>query len=646
MKEISTLIWSEWRRQRKTFLLLFASTVFFYVLIGILSYLKLFLREIDIVAGALIIGFPVLYAVVLNDSFSFEFNNASNSFLLGLPVNKTKIYFAKYFSSLLLFLVMSIAGSLLAYTYIFFGKVSNKGFLLATSVQLCYWLLVHAAVFFCNLVNRSNKNGIIMLIILPVLLIILVPGVFCANMFFFATDAYWLTSSTISTIIILYLIFLIFGWYLWNTRISRDLKCLKPIMLAMGMMFATSALLYCLAYVYVNYQYNSALKEAQKNSLILQEPVKFYVVEVPKSLITFNKYIATHKIDKISLYKQLANKSYSIWKNLWERQKAGAEYLNEPDVKKMYSVLGKTSDKYKIDHVRDFNITGFNTRVAIIFLLDMAYIQARTGRYKDFFKSLSLAAEYCVALRKMEPVYHDSTAARLLNLIYYTVIKLGGETPACAVGYQKALDFMQNDKVYCPPYEFLPGLRYTIMLLNPHSNPDLRNARYFSSIFYHLRIRQGVSSWVRYEIKRDKLCHEAEKIDDLRDILKRNRKLIQEAKNIYGYCRVLAYSGGLDNYFRARCKVAGDKLSLALKIFRCRYGKYPEKLQELCPGILKKYPLDPINGKAYKYKKKKDGFTLLGESFTRHGHRRSFAIIRSYKREYQPWEPREKEKNK
>ena len=126
-----------------------------------------------------------------------------------------------------------------------------------------------------------------MLIILPVLLIILVPGIFSVNMFSFVTDAYWLIASILSTFILLYLIFLIFGWYLWNTKISRDLKCLKPIMLALGMMFAASALLYCLAYVYVNYQYNSALKEAKQNNLMLQESTKFLCHGSPQGVKLF-----------------------------------------------------------------------------------------------------------------------------------------------------------------------------------------------------------------------------------------------------------------------------------------------------------------------------------------------------------------------
>ena len=79
-KEISTLIWSEWRRQRKTFFLLLASTVAFYILMAILIQFKLFLREIDVVTSALIIGLPLLYAIVLSDSFSTEFTNKSNSF--------------------------------------------------------------------------------------------------------------------------------------------------------------------------------------------------------------------------------------------------------------------------------------------------------------------------------------------------------------------------------------------------------------------------------------------------------------------------------------------------------------------------------------------------------------------------------------
>ena len=623
MKEISTLIWNEWRRQRKTFFILFGTTVVFYALIALLRYFNLFLKEIDVITGALIIGFPVLYAVVINDSFAVEFANKSNSFLLGLPISKTKIYSIKYLSSVLLFLAISTIGSLLVYTYSFFGKVSFKAFFLATSVQLSIWILVHAAVFFCNLINRNNKNGIIMLLVLPVLLIILAPGIFSVNMFFFTTDAYWLTTSTISTIIILYLILLMSGWYLWNTRISKDLRCLKPILKTLGLMVTAPVLLYGLAYLYINYQYSSALQEAKENMLLIERPSKLPLTELSNAVTAFTEYIKEHKVNRMPLYKKLASQPYlaSARKALQKKQNTGKEYLNNQDVKNLYSILEKISDKYKTQNDKDFFIARYYTRLAIIFLTDFARAQANVGNNKDFFRTLRLAAKYCIILRKIEIADIDSVSSMLLRDIYHLVIRSGQKNPEYADDYQKALGFIQNDKTYCPAYDFLSHLRYVKSLLDPRSS---RNNN-FNTSYYRLRAKQGIAAWIRYEIKRNKLYLEAEKTLDLKKIIQKNKQLVKEEKKIPGHCGILVYGNGLENYLLSRSRMAGDKISLALKIFRCRHGKFPDKLQKLCPEILKEIPLVTIKQSPFKYKKLQDGFTLnAGEIKRLYSNKKSF----------------------
>jgi hypothetical protein len=641
MKEIKTLIWSEWRRQRKAFFLLLAAIVSLYILMKIILQLKLQIYEMEVIAAVLSLGLPLLHAIVLGDSFAAEFSNKSSSFILGLPISKTKIYFIKYISSLLLFLLVSIVGTLIMYS-LTDVKLYSKPFSLAIASILSIWILVHVAVFICNLINRNSKNGVIMLVILPVLLIILVPGIFSTSMFFFMHDSYWLIASIISTILTLYLILLMLGWYLWNTRISRDLKCLNPILMTLGIMFTSSVFVYFCADMYTKDQYNSALKEAQKNNLILQNPENFYVTEVPKALITFSKYIKEHKISRMYLYKKLANRPYSIWKELWEKQKAGTEYLNEPDVRNLYSILEKVSDKYKTQNVEDFYLVRFNTKVAIIFLIDQAYAQARTDKNKVFFKTLRLAAKYCVLLRKIETsgIEINPTSERLLMSIYYSFIKLGQETPACADDYQKALNFIQNKNIYCPPYDLLSHLHHVNSLLNSKST---RNST-FNSMYYRLRAKEGLAAWIRYLIKRNKLYLEAETTLDLKEVIDKNKKLREEAKKIAGYCKFFAHANGLQAYFISRSRFTSDKLCLALKIFRCRYGKYPEKLQDLCPDVLKEIPLVPITQKAYKYKKDKDGFILNSGKFKgrQYGSNKASILRKLYIWKYQPWKEEQK----
>ena len=54
--------------------------------------------------------------------------------------------------------------------------------------------------------------------------------------------------------------------------------------------------------------------------------------------------------------------------------------------------------------------------------------------------------------------------------------------------------------------------------------------------------------------------------------------------------------------------------ALALKIYRCEKGAYPDKLDELMPGVLEKLPVDPLTGKPFNYKKMpKGGFMLSAQ---------------------------------
>ena len=58
------------------------------------------------------------------------------------------------------------------------------------------------------------------------------------------------------------------------------------------------------------------------------------------------------------------------------------------------------------------------------------------------------------------------------------------------------------------------------------------------------------------------------------------------------------------------------KIVIGLKIYKEKYGKYPEKIQLLTPEILPSLPYDPFTGNEFIYKREKDGFLIysLGEN--------------------------------
>jgi len=52
------------------------------------------------------------------------------------------------------------------------------------------------------------------------------------------------------------------------------------------------------------------------------------------------------------------------------------------------------------------------------------------------------------------------------------------------------------------------------------------------------------------------------------------------------------------------------RIGLGCLIYRNQYGKYPEKISDLLPDILKEEPLDPFTGQSLIYRTKEDGFIV------------------------------------
>ncbi len=57
-------------------------------------------------------------------------------------------------------------------------------------------------------------------------------------------------------------------------------------------------------------------------------------------------------------------------------------------------------------------------------------------------------------------------------------------------------------------------------------------------------------------------------------------------------------------------KIQVCRIGLALKIYKAKYGTYPESLAKLVPDILEEIPSDPFTEKSLVYRKSKDGFIL------------------------------------
>jgi len=267
MKPYQALIWNEWRQMRNNVMALAGVTV----LPGLLMLLGCedkTLAEYILVAVALIICMPILYSVVLGDSFAREFDQKTDCFLSELPITPTTIFFCKYCASLMIFLALSAVSSLIMALTISHAMNLNPGrgsinTLLLLFVLIPFWISAHATVFLTSLLSKQPGNGIAAIIIMPLLILLLLPGAMVITMFFINDNSLWIRYSVLLTPIILYGFCIGSGWYLWSYRIARGKKILKPFIAALSIMLILPWFLYGAAYLYFNLSYNLAVREAE-----------------------------------------------------------------------------------------------------------------------------------------------------------------------------------------------------------------------------------------------------------------------------------------------------------------------------------------------------------------------------------------------
>ena len=680
MTIMRTLIWSEWRRQRKTVLLLLASTILLYLFMISMVVLKTFVQEIEMTATALVIGLPFLYCIALGGSFANEFSDKSKSFLLGLPVSKTKIYFAKYISSLVILLLISITGTLLMYTLTditpgkaFFDDLGIWTRPVASTALIIIWILSHTTVFLYNLISRSTSSGIIALLTFPIIFVIISFGTSSTTMFFFANDKSWIIAYTILSSIIIYLFMLGFGWYLWNKRISRDLKTLKPISIVIAVFLIIPALCYGFTYSYTSYQFDSALKAAKQSGLELEIQKKPQPAKIPDAsngildIIQFSKDKKQLLFDKT--YEKFSKTFPNYWKANWTnsrskyytlpaKQKETANYiLNNHDMRKLYLNIKRALDKPDIQYIVKYNKAGWlknysryydcvsTLRDASYFLINRAYAQRYFVNNKAFFKSLTDVMKLSKSLREINSYSTDCYVYRnygILKTAYSIIIKIGPEDSAYINDYAKVLKMSKNDIL---PLNSNGTSFKGFQSWVEHTYRNKPVLKLGITLCANLRLKQKFASRAMLDIEYNKLYSSAKSTHDLKKIIEKFTLL----ENKHPYSDLYYPSTwGLRTYFQSRSIVTGNSLCLALKIYRCRYGKYPEKLQELCPNILKRIPLEPRTETPYIYRKDGKGFLLGGErdKVLDRNTGNSKYYSETYYIKYQPWDPQGKENKK
>ena len=297
MKPYQALIWNEWRQMRGNVMALGGVTVLLWLLLLLGSFNNMLAEYAEMVAVALIICLLLLYSVVLGDSFAREFGQKTDCFLLELPITPTKIFFCKYCASLMAFLALSAVNALIMSQMIILRAENmphpSKYNSLLLGLVILLWIPVHGTVFLASLLGRKPGNGIVTIIIMPLLYLLLFPGTMAVTMFFVKDDDIWIISCFWLTLIPLYGICLGFGWYLWTFRIACGKKVLKPVIVVLILMFIVPWLLYGAAYLYFNLSYNLAVREAEAAGIDPVNTIRHVSSDYFECQVTHSTYYAS-----------------------------------------------------------------------------------------------------------------------------------------------------------------------------------------------------------------------------------------------------------------------------------------------------------------------------------------------------------------
>ncbi|MFA7232199.1 MAG: hypothetical protein WC071_13085, partial [Victivallaceae bacterium] len=634
MKPYQALIWSEWRQMRNNVIMLSGATILLWMLLLFGCFNKNLAGYIETTATALAIGLPLLYSIVLADSFGREFSQKTDNFLLELPASPTKIFFCKYFASLTVFLfLVALETQLMLYLInLTPGKhvidgLQFRDWIITLITIATISILAHAMVFLTSLLGRKTGNGIVAIIIMPLLCLMLLPGAMTVTMWFANSDDTWLISSIVLMLIILFCFCIGFGWYLWNFRIARGRKIIRPVIVALCIILATPWLLYGLAYLYFQHSFNSAIREANAAGIetdikkLIPPPVPDEQNAAPGILKFHHEYKTAHKLyfskNSVSDRKEpilLPSRADSSWTGTYFNynknsrdtvsQKSILEatnlILNAPLMKQCYAILSEALKKPYCRFSKNFTTQKtynlyFMAYQAGNFLTDRAYALRVSGRDNDFFACLADIDKLSDAFIEQPFQELKSRGLRLKAVEYRTAIAAGPDTVGAIKFYEQmirdinAINPAMPDEIF-RIYTYMEAIDQDKFFI--HHDTTLSDRLSMECVkFFIPRKYQSAAAWVRWKIQQNKVQKQALASSSKIAINSALDSLEKVKNRIPGIFKSTNANIGL--YFHFRAQFESCKLCLALKIYHIKYGKFPDSLQQLVPEILPDIPVDP-----------------------------------------------------
>ncbi|MFA6100674.1 MAG: ABC transporter permease [Victivallaceae bacterium] len=606
MKPYQALIWNEWRRMRGMFLATAGATILLYLaLLGL--GIMLSVRDID--TAALLISYllPDLLALIGFVAFQGELKSRTDSFLLSLPISRGKIFWCKYLFNLSLYAVLAALSCALFFPL---AMPIVGGFTIVIAIM---WPAIHVMAVVNPLMQNSpggKAGGWAFAFAFPALFI----GIQAIVALYPCNELRWTGISISITSLLLWFFVLGMGHYLWGSYLALKRNVLRLLLAAAGTLIIFSTILFTAAYVYSGWNLAASKRAALAAGLELERKpaeatpeAKNDALQILDSLQQYQGRLEAVKPELPSLSGRNSNGGYT-WRPVPGDMKAmrqAADFiLSDSSAVKLYADLSQILDKpscwFKMQKIPGTNLSAVEP--IRNFLHDRAYALELGGHTPEAFACLDLLDKLAVAVGYR----HNSMGWLTLSKLRIAV-NIGPDTMEGVKYYEKLLHELASIR---PEFydDTVTWLKYTADTFTISRGP-LRPFLEFGAFLLKPRYQESLVNLLRWQIAYKQLFEQAATAK-YAEVYPRMLNLNKLAPLIIS---VSPYQ--IQQCYGQRGDIANMQLYLALKIYKAKYGHFPETLAQLAPEILPEIPLEPITGKNFGYHTEDNGFSLQTESF-------------------------------
>ena len=625
MKPYQALIWNEWRQMRGMFMAAAGAMVLLYLTLLILTMLRV--HDIYSVAGLTFFVLPGLLACIGFGAFQSELKSQTDSFLLSLPVSRGKIFWYKYLFNLSLYFILTVLCCSLFIPLSFEGNPSFSVDSFINSPSIIFftmYLSVHGMTFTAPLLQNSRggkAGGWALALAFPAMVI----GIQAIVALCTRSELRWVGIVMFIIAAVLWLAALGLGYYLWTNYLAFKRNLMRPLFAAAGITVLFSAILFTTAYINSGLDLASARRAARAAGLEL-EPAPPLTPEAKADASRLQDSMQQYQSRLDAVKPKLPSQSWiNDDKYSWlfgddepqlpleTMQQAATFILNEPKAIRFYTdlvqVLNKPDCRFSDTCLTQrLKLPGRNsdkdlTGIAVImnFLYDRAYALELGGRTPEAFECLELMDKLGNAVDKYRSFHRDYTYWIKVG------VSIGPDTMAGVKYYEKMLQQLSSMR---PQFndDTRVWLKYFDATFGIPQGP-LRSFLESGAFLLSPRYRESIANFLRWQVAYKQLFEQA-KMAKYTEIYPVILKFDQIAPAIITTSSVYQIKG----CYAPRIRIATMQLYLALKIYRAKYGSFPDTLAKLAPEILPVVPLNPVTGENFGYHAAADGFSMEIES--------------------------------